>query len=148
MEFKRGRYSWLLRPVLIIYDLFVINYLAFYFLRLNDENLYFFSSKWLNDKYLLYALYSIVLWLISTYFLKFYKIYRHTSALNIISILFKQFLVYAVIVFAFLGVFRSIDISAFVTLHYLFYSFAAIGVVKIASFYVLKTFRLYLKGNI
>jgi putative colanic acid biosynthesis UDP-glucose lipid carrier transferase len=30
----------------------------------------------------------------------------------------------------------------------LFYSFAAIGVVKIASFYVLKTFRLYLKGNI
>lgn len=148
MEYKRGRYSWLLRPILILYDLLVLNFFAFNLLNFNDENLYFFSLKLLNNKDLLYAVYSTVLWLASTCFLGFYKIYRHTSALNIVSILFKQFLTYSVIVFAFLGVFRSIDISAFLTLRYLFYSFAAIGFIKIVSYYVLKTFRLYLKGNL
>jgi putative colanic acid biosynthesis UDP-glucose lipid carrier transferase len=34
------------------------------------------------------------------------------------------------------------------TLNYLLYSFAAIGGVKLFSFYMLKTFRLYLKGNL
>ncbi|CAH8282812.1 putative colanic acid biosynthesis UDP-glucose lipid carrier transferase [Mariniflexile fucanivorans] len=148
MEYKRGRYSWLLRPILITFDLIVINFFAFNLLNFNDENLYFFSLKLLNNKNLLYAIYSTVLWLTSTYFLNFYKVYRHTSILHVVSILFRQFLIYSIIVFAFLGVFRSIDISAFVTLRYLLYSFAVIGLVKIVSYYVLKTFRLYLKGNL
>ncbi|HEY5688424.1 MAG TPA: exopolysaccharide biosynthesis polyprenyl glycosylphosphotransferase [Yeosuana sp.] len=148
MEFKRGRYSWLLRPILIVYDIFVINYLAFYFLNLNENNLYFFSFKFLNNKYLLYFIYSLVLWLMSTLLLNFYKVYRHTSFLSIIYLLIKQFLVFGVIVFAFVGVFRSIKLPATITLNYLLYSFVAIGFVKILSFYILKTFRLYYKGNI
>ena len=148
MEFKRGRYSWLLRPILIVYDIFVINYLAFYFLNLNENNLYFFSFKLLNNKHLLYFIYSGVLWLISTVLLNFYKVYRYTSFLNIMSLLIKQFLVFGVIVFAFVGMFRSIKMPATITLNYLLYSFAAIGLIKILSFYILKTFRLYYKGNI
>ena len=148
MEYKRGRYSWLLRPLLIVYDLLVINIFAFYFLNLNDENLHFFSSDILNNKNLLFALYSTILWLSSSFILNFYKVYRYTSALNILSLLVKQFLVFAVIVYAFLGVFRSVKISAFVTLHYLIYVFAAIALVKLVSFFALKTFRSYLKGNL
>ena len=148
MDYKRGRYSWLLRPLLIIYDLIVINVFALYFLNLNDENLYFFSSSILNNKNILYALYSTILWLSSSFILNFYKVYRYTSALNILSLLVKQFLVYAVIVYAFLGVFRSVKISAFVTLHYLLYVFAAITLIKLVSFFALKTFRSYLKGNL
>ncbi|MEN3323827.1 exopolysaccharide biosynthesis polyprenyl glycosylphosphotransferase [Mariniflexile soesokkakense] len=148
MEYKRGRYSWLLRPVLILYDLLVINIFAFYFLNLNDENLYFFSSSILNNKNLLYALYSTILWLSSSFILNFYKVYRYTSALNILSLLVKQFLAYAVIVYAFLGIFRSVKIPAFVTLHYLLYVFAAIALIKLVSFFALKTFRTYLKGNL
>jgi len=64
------------------------------------------------------------------------------------SLLIKQFLVFGVIIFAFVGMFRSIKIPATITLNYLLYSFAAIGFIKILSFYVLKAFRLYYKGNI
>ena len=148
MEYIRGRYSWLLRPILIIFDLIVINFFAFSLLHFNDENLYFFSSELFNNKNLLYFIYSIVLWLASTNFLGFYKVYRYTSALKIMSLIVKQFLAYAVIVFAFIGVFRSISAPAFVTLHYLFYSFAAIASIKLISFYALKSFRLYIKGNL
>lgn len=147
MEFKRGRYSWLLRPFLIIYDLVIINVFAHYFLRLNEEDLYFFSFQFFNNKYLLYFIYSVVFWMSSTIYLKFYKVYRYTSALNIITLLVKQFLFFLIIGFAFMGVFRSVNISAFVTFKYSLYSFLAIGFLKLLSFYLLKSFRLYLKGN-
>lgn len=117
-------------------------------MNLNHANLYFFSSGFFNDRNILYLIYSTVLWLISTFLIRFYKVYRYTSVLNILSLLLKQFLVYSVITYAFIGVFRSINLSAFVTLHYLLYSFLAIGFLKIASFYLLKSFRLFLKGNL
>jgi putative colanic acid biosynthesis UDP-glucose lipid carrier transferase len=148
MDYIRGRYSWLLRPILILFDLFIINVFAHFLLNFNDENLYYFSFKFLNNKYLLYAIYSGVLWLVSTQLLNFYRVYRYTSFLNIISLLIKQFLFFGVITFAFLGVFRSIKMPATATLNYLLYSLAAIGGVKLFSFYMLKTFRLYLNGNL
>lgn len=148
MEYTRGRHSWLLRPLLIIYDLFVINVFAFYLLSFNDENLYFFSTDFLNNKHLLYIFYSVFFWLTSTLLLKFYRVFRYTSLLNILSLLAKQFFVYAIAAFAFVGFFRSINIQSFAILKYLVYSFIAIGSIKILSFYFLKTFRSYLKGNL
>ncbi|WP_299548792.1 exopolysaccharide biosynthesis polyprenyl glycosylphosphotransferase [Seonamhaeicola sp.] len=148
MGYSRGRYSWLLRPVLIVYDIFIINVLAYYMLNFNDESLHFFSLDFLNNKYLLYALYSIFFWLVSAFLLNFYKVYRYTSILNICALLIKQFLVFTIIVYAFVGAFRSISLSAFVIFNYLLYSFLAIGFLKIISFYSLKAFRSYLKGNL
>lgn len=148
MQFKRGRYSWLLRPLLITFDLIVINLLSLHFLSFNEYDLYFFSSSLFNDKYILYFIYSFVFWLISTFSLKFYNVYRYTSLYNILSLLIKQFIVYSILVFAFVGIFRSISLQAFVILQYLLYSFLIIGTAKIFSFYTLKTFRSYLKGNL
>lgn len=148
MEYKRGRYSWLLRPALIVYDVFVLNFLAFYFLNFNDEALYFFSSDLLNNKKLLYVIYSTSFWLITTLIFKFYRVYRYTSAFSIILLLVKQFIVFSIIVFGFVGAFRSINIAAFVILKYLIYSFAAIGGFKLLSYYLLKVYRIYFKGNL
>lgn len=148
MEYKRGRYSWLLRPFLIIFDLSVINGLAFYFFSLNNGNPYFFSIPFLDNRHLLFIIYSIVLWLFSTSILGFYKVYRYNSALNILSLLIKQLVVFGLVVFAFIGMFRSIDIGALVTLNYLFLSITIIGLIKLLSYYALKTFRSYLKGNL
>lgn len=147
MGYVRGRYSWLLRPILIVYDLIVINMLAYYMLDFNDEDLYFFAVDFLNNKYLIYAVYSIICWMTTAFILSFYKVYRYTSIFNIFSLLFKQFLIYTVIVYAFVGVFRSINLSAFVTLNYLLNTFFLIGFLKILSYYVLKAVRKYLKGN-
>lgn len=148
MEFKRGRYSWILRPILIIYDVFIINFLANKLLSFNNQDLYFFKSDFFNNKYLLYFIYSVVFWLVSSYVVKFYKVYRYTSLLNVISLIVKQFFVYGFAVFAFIGIFRSINIQATEIVNYLLYTFIAIGVVKLLSYYILKSVRLYLKGNL
>lgn len=148
MEYKRGRYSWLLRPFLISIDLLVINSIALYFFNFNDKTLYFFSNSYLNNKFLIYIIYSVVFWLASTFFIKFYNVYRYTSALNIISLIFKQFLVYTILVFAFIGLFRSINVQAFVTFKYILTVFFIISFIKLLSYYLLKAFRLSLNGNI
>ncbi|MFD1615873.1 exopolysaccharide biosynthesis polyprenyl glycosylphosphotransferase [Gelatiniphilus marinus] len=132
----------------MVYDLFVINFLAFYLFSFNTKNLYFFSVGLLNNKHLLFIIYSIFFWLLLAFLLKFYEVYRFTSILKIISLLIKQFLAYLLVVFAFIGVFRSIDIEAFNVLKYIFYSLTAIGAIKILSYFILKKVRSYLKGNL
>lgn len=148
MEYVRGRYSWVIRPILWVYDLLIINYFAHYLLNFNTGKLYFFSYQPLNDKHLLYALYSLVFWSLSAYFTKFYRVYRYSSPFTVASLLVKQFFAYAIITFAFIGIFRSIDLDAFITLEYLLYAFLAIGLMKFLSYYSLKVFRAYLKGNL
>ncbi|MEW4922392.1 exopolysaccharide biosynthesis polyprenyl glycosylphosphotransferase [Algibacter sp. 2305UL17-15] len=148
MEYIRGRYSWVIKPMLMIYDVFIINLFSFYMLSFNNEELHFFSYQWLNNKYLLYGIYSVVFWLLSSYLVKFYHVYRYTSPFNIISLLVKQFIAYTVITFAFIGIFRSIDLEAFVTFRYLTNSFLAIALMKFLSYYALKFVRSYLKGNL
>jgi putative colanic acid biosynthesis UDP-glucose lipid carrier transferase len=68
--------------------------------------------------------------------------------LKILSLIVKQFITYGIISFAFVGVFRSINIQAIDTLNYLVYSFAAISILKLLSYYILKSVRVYLKGNL
>ena len=148
MKYIRGRYSWLLRPFLVVYDFFTINILAYYLLDFDEEKLYFFSIELLNNKHILYLIYSIIFWISLALLLNFYKVYRYTSILNILALLVKQFLAYTIIVFAFKGFFRSINISVFITLIYLLYCFLAIGFIKVLSFYLLKTYRMFLKGNL
>ena len=147
MEFVRGRYSWVLRPALIIHDLSVINILAFKMLSLNTENLYFFSLEAFNNKNLLYLIYSVFFWLLSTYVVKFYHVYRYTSVLNILSLIVKQFIAFGILTYAFQGIFRSINIQATDTLRYLLICFLIIGFTKLVSYYILKSIRVYLKGN-
>lgn len=148
MEYKRGRYSWLLRPILIIFDLLVINVLAFYFFNFNQSSLYYFDIQILNNKHFLYVVYSIFFWMISTSLLRFYEVYRYTSSINIISLIIKQFLAFGIIVYAFIGAFRSIDTPAFTTLKYLLLSFLFISTAKLVSYYILKSYRSFLKGNV
>lgn len=148
MEHKRGRYSWLLRPFLIVFDLFCLNFLALYFFNFNKEEMYFFSYDILNNRHFLYLIYSIVLWLVSASLLDFYRVYRYTSPLNILSLLVKQFFVYSIIFFAFIGAFRSINSPINETLIYLTGSILVIGLVKFISYYGLKYFRKIYRGNI
>ncbi|AUC74758.1 exopolysaccharide biosynthesis polyprenyl glycosylphosphotransferase [Olleya sp. Bg11-27] len=148
MEYKRGRYSWLLRPFLIIFDLAIINVLAFYFFNFNKTELVFFSINFFNNKHILYVVYSTVLWLASTSFLKFYEVYRYTSTINIFSLIIKQFVVFTIIMYAFIGAFRSIDVQSYTILRYLLLCCASISTVKLVSFYGLKSFRTFLRGNV
>lgn len=148
MEFRRGRYSWVLRPFLISYDLFVINALSLYLLEFNQKPLFFFSYELLNNRHVLYFFYSVAFWLISAYILRFYRVYRYTSILDILSLLFKQFVVYSIALFAFEGIFRSISIEVFDNIRYLMLCFLAISLLKLLSYFLLKSFRIYFRGNL
>ncbi|MCB4798334.1 exopolysaccharide biosynthesis polyprenyl glycosylphosphotransferase [Neotamlana laminarinivorans] len=148
MEYKRGRFSWLLRPILIICDLLIINILAHYILQFNEQDLYFYKLDRINNQQLLFAIYSLLFWLFSASLIKFYEVYRYSSFLKITSLLFKQHVVFLIGVYAFIGFFRSVDIHALVVIKYISFVFLAVGVLKILTYLFLKAFRAYFQGNI
>ncbi|KJD34116.1 sugar transferase [Tamlana nanhaiensis] len=148
MEYKRGRFSWLLRPILIALDLLFINILAHYFLQFNEQDLYFFAFDRINNQQYFFIVYSSLFWLFSASLIRFYEVYRYSSFLKITILLIKQYVVFLIGVFAFIGFFRSVNIQAFIVIKYVSVVFLAIGTLKIVSYLILKAFRVYFKGNI
>lgn len=87
----KKRYSYLIRPLQILLDIFLINIIVYFI----------FDKQYLNIFFLSYI---SVFWLITSYFLGFYKVYRYTRFLRLFTLLAKQFLVFILGYFAFFGV--------------------------------------------
>ncbi|RZN84518.1 MAG: exopolysaccharide biosynthesis polyprenyl glycosylphosphotransferase [Winogradskyella sp.] len=147
MNYIRGRYSWLLRPALIFFDVAVIVYLASYFIDFQTFGLPYWSIGFLKSKATVFVIYSSISWLISAYSIRFYNVYRYTTPLNILGFLIKQFLIFFVIVFAFIGFYRGIEINKITIFKYIVTSISVIGFIKFLMFFVLKRYRQYLNGN-
>ncbi|WP_411766113.1 exopolysaccharide biosynthesis polyprenyl glycosylphosphotransferase [Winogradskyella sp. A3E31] len=147
-KYVRGRYSWLLRPTLIVFDIVVINLLAIYCFKFHDAPIEDWYSIFAKYKSITFAIYISLFWLLSTYSIKFYNVYRYTSGFDVTILIIKQFLLFCILVFAFVGFFRSITISAYKVLEYVVYSFLLISAIKLISFYGLKHFRKFLNGNV
>ena len=129
-----GRFSKYLRPISVIFDLFVIVLFLYLFL---DPSLI---------KTLPLLMFSIS-WLISSYVTKFYEVYRFTKLINIISYVFYQLFLYTIIVYAFFGVVETPNPSPLKILNFIIYTFILISVFKFTLFYGLQTFRLGFGGN-
>lgn len=147
MSYIRGRYSWLLRPALIFFDVAIIVFFASYFIDFKTFGLPYWSIGFLKSKATFFVFYASILWLISAYSIKFYNVYRYTTALNILGLLIKQFLIFFIIVFAFIGFYRGIEINKITVLKYLVISISVITCVKFLMFFGLKKYRQYLNGN-
>ncbi len=148
MDYIRGRFSWILRPVLIVIDIIVIMFFASYFIDFQTFGLPYWSIGFIKSKATVFVIYSSVLWLFSAYSIRFYNVYRYTTALNIFSLLVKQLLIFFIIVFAFIGFYRSIDINTITVTKYLLASITVIGSIKFLTYYSLKKYRQYLNGNL
>ena len=129
-----GRFSKYLRPVSVIFDIFVIVLFLYLFL---DPSLI---------KTLPLLMFSIS-WLISSYVTKFYEVYRFTKLINIISYVFYQLFLYTIIVYAFFGVVETPNPSPLKILNFIIYTFILISAFKFTLFYGLQTFRLGFGGN-
>ena len=129
-----GRFSKYLRPISVIFDLFVIVLFLYLFL---DPSLI---------KTLPLLMFSIS-WLISSYVTKFYEVYRFTKLINIISYVFYQLFLYTIIVYAFFGVVETPNPSPLKILNFIIYTFILISAFKFTLFYGLQTFRLGFGGN-
>ncbi len=134
--------------ILVIIDIGIMIFLARKFLDLGEGEVYFFDNETLNDKHFLFTVSSTVFWLLISNISGFYKVQRFASALTIIKLIIKQFALFTLFIYAFIGVFRSIDINALLTLRYVLITCLVISLIKILNHYGLKKYWHYKKGNL
>lgn len=135
MIFKKGRYSGFLRPISYTIDLLIIHVLANQFFEQNFE-------------YLNYIIFVSLAWIILSLRSNFYEIYRFTHVVKIMSHIGKQGVVFFLIVFAFFGYYNKVEIQPLSIIKYVLLTMLYITIVKFTVYYLLKKYRLLLRGNL
>ena len=135
MDYKKGRYSNLIRPLFGFIDLVIINIAVFYF-EINLENVYAF------------CLYISISWIIIAVKNHFYEIYRYTRLIKIGPLLFRQIVFFAIALYAYIGFFKQPLMSRLALGDYLLLVFLLISVFKFLTIFLLKKYRSVLGGNI
>ena len=135
MNYKQGRYSNLIKPLFGLTDLVIINMTVFFF----DINLK--SAQIFN-------LYISLVWVFISVKNYFYEVERHTKIIQIITLLFRQIILFALALYAFIGVFKQPNISRLALGNYLLTIFALIFIFKFFNLYLLKKYRSVLSRNI
>lgn len=133
MTQKVGRYSKYIKPITYVVDLLTINTLPF---------LFFFSF---NSYY--FNFFITLSWIIISINLKFYDVFRFTKIISIANKLVKQFVLFALICYAFFGFYFN-GFQSSIIVNYAVTSFLIVGVFKISVFYLLKKYRSQFGGNI
>ncbi|OXA65313.1 undecaprenyl-phosphate glucose phosphotransferase, partial [Flavobacterium branchiophilum NBRC 15030 = ATCC 35035] len=126
MKKRIGRYSAYIRPFTYLVDLLVINLLADY---------------WVFSKFGYFAFVSIA-WFVTSWNTKFYEVYRFTKAFDILEKIVKQFIVFLILNFAYLGFLLKIQ-EASVMIKYISLSIFIISCFKFAIFFALRIFRSF-----
>lgn len=123
----KKRFSYLIRPLQVLIDVIIINLIVYLI----------YDKEFLNFSFLSYI---TLFWLASSYSFGFYKVYRYTSYLRVITLLGKQILFFALGYFAYFGIFREGDVvnNQFVILMSIM---IAISVIKILWSFALKKYR-------
>jgi len=134
-KFKQGRYSGYLKPFSYLVDLSIINGALFLF-EINITNIYFFS------------LYISVLWIIISFRNNFYEVQRYSKIVQVITLILVQMLFFALILYAYIGVFKQPNISRLALGQYLLCVTAEITFFKFLVFYLLNRYRAALGGNL
>ena len=133
--FKHGRYSGFLRPISYGIDLLVINILAIQF---------FFH----DISPILFVSYISITWVILSLGSNFYEVYRYTREVYILSLIFKQLILFLLLVFAFSGFFNEYDLNPTTIIKYCLSAFLLIAVFKFSIYYLLQKYRSEFGGNV
>lgn len=135
MDYKKGRYSNLIKPLFGFIDLVIINMAVFYF-EINLKNVYTF------------CLYISFSWIIIAVKNHFYEVQRHTRLILIGPLLLRQIIFFAFALYAFIGFFKQPIVSRLALGNYLLLVFFLISVFKFLTIFLLKKYRTVLRGNI
>jgi putative colanic acid biosysnthesis UDP-glucose lipid carrier transferase len=133
---QTGRYSKYIRPISISIDLVIITLFSLFFFR--ELNL-----EWGN--YLAYQTFS---WIMLALIVKFYEIFRFTTPVEIITKLFKQFLLFLLMIIAFFPFSKNVIFSGKVVVFFITTSFFIVSVIKYFLFYYLKKYRIITGSNL
>ncbi len=135
MGSRIGRYSVYIKPLFCLVDLIIIN-----------VTLSFFQTN--IDQQLLFSIYISGLWIILSIKNKFYDIKRFSKVVHIIASLIRQFLIFALILYAFIGFFKQPNISRFEMGKYFLGILGCITFFKFLLLYFLSKYREKYGGNI
>ncbi len=130
---KTGRYSGYIRPFSYVVDLIVINVLIYCFLPKELQTIGF-------------NLFITISWLIISWNIKFYEVYRYTKSIEIFGKLIKQLTLVLLFNFAYLGYFYKFSEPSQMV-KYISISILLVALEKYSVFYFLKKFRLVFGGN-
>nr|WP_298340696.1 undecaprenyl-phosphate glucose phosphotransferase [uncultured Algibacter sp.] len=136
MDYKKGRYSNLIKPLFGLMDLVILSMTIFYFEINLKDNLCFFIV------YINFA------WIIISLKNSFYNVNRNTRLIQILPLLFRQMILFSIIVYAFIGFFKQPIMSRLALGNYLLIIFLLICVFKFLTTFLLKKYRTVLRGNI
>jgi putative colanic acid biosynthesis UDP-glucose lipid carrier transferase len=132
---QTGRYSKYIRPISITLDLAVITILSLFFLQELNLNLGY------------YILYQTFAWLLISFIVRFYNIYRFTTPVEIISKLIRQFVIFLLVVIAFFPFAKTTIFSGTAIAIFMTVSFVIIAMFKYFLFFYLKKYRLVTNNN-
>ncbi|MGG7036139.1 MAG: undecaprenyl-phosphate glucose phosphotransferase [Flavobacterium sp.] len=130
-----GRYSKYIRPISILFDLFVITSLSLFFLQ--NLNL---NEFW-------YLAYQTITWLIIAVIVGYYEVYRFTTPVEIITKLLKQFSIFLLVVIAFFPFAKTTIFSGKAIAFFMTGSFLLIVAFKYFLFFYLKKYRIATGNN-
>tara|TARA_X000000950_G_C13864860_1_gene640290 strand:+ start:1038 stop:2024 length:987 start_codon:yes stop_codon:yes gene_type:complete len=142
MKKKKGRFSRFIRPILSLYDLVIVNLVILYHFNFENKGLYF-------------SILASLAWMVISAFTNFYKIYRFTPEIKIFTLIFKQYFVFTLALFALIGFFESTEFltpthplfSANQTIIISTLVIAIVASFKFVVYYLLLKFRVVFGGN-
>ena len=124
---KIKKYSILIRPLIILFDIVVINSVVYYFSDIELLNLQLIG-------------YLSVLWLLIAFYTEFYNVYRYTHVLKLLTLLLSQFFIYVLAFFAYFTLFEEGEVVSKQS-NIVFWFIAIIVFFKFLFFFLLKYYR-------
>lgn len=133
MKNKTGRYSGYIRPFSYLFDITVINVLIIFLLpeELNEYRFHLFTT---------------ISWLIISWNIQFYEVYRFTKSIEILGKIIKQGSLFFLVNFAYLGYYFKFS-SPSQMMNYILLSIALIAFDKFFIYFFLRKFRTFFGGN-
>jgi putative colanic acid biosysnthesis UDP-glucose lipid carrier transferase len=133
--FKQGRYSGFIKPISYVTDLALINAIGL---------LYFFK----NINTLSFIVFISLGWAITAFASRFYDVHRFSTVIRILKLLFRQILLFSLLMFAYSGINLDLNLNPKDVIKYILASFFCISIFKYLMFFLLKKYRSIFKGNI
>ncbi|GAA4273205.1 exopolysaccharide biosynthesis polyprenyl glycosylphosphotransferase [Aquimarina gracilis] len=135
MSGRIGRYSVYIKPLFGLIDLVILN-----------GTILFFQT---NITYkILFSIYISVLWIILSIKNKFYDTKRFSKVIQVLASLIRQFLIFGLILYAFIGFFKQPNISRLEMGKYFVAIIGLITITKYTLLFLLSKYRKVFGGNI
>ena len=133
--FKHGRYSGFIKPISYVADLALINTLGLFYFFKDIHTLSFIGFISFG-------------WVITAFVSKFYDVHRFSTVIRILKLLFRQILIFSLLMFAYSGINFNLNLNPKDVISYILVAFFCIAIFKYLMFFLLKKYRSIFKGNI